>query len=90
MTKILSCAAVLGLLVASSSGAFAKGPGALVSGASPGGQFVSNGRQPTGTTPGASGYSPGQNYIGADKAAKGSPGASGYAPGTAYAPGFLK
>ena len=90
MNKILSCAAVVGLLVASSSSVFARGPGGSVSAASPGGQFVSSGRTPTGTTPGASGYSPGQNYIGANKAANGSPGASGYAPGTVYAPGFLK
>ena len=85
MIKILSCAAVLGLLVASSSGVFAKGPGggAGVSSSSPGHQFIAADKQPTGGTPGASGYSPGQKYL-TNKTTNGSPGAS------IYAPGFLK
>jgi hypothetical protein len=87
MKKILSCAAVVGLLVASSSSVFARGLGGASS-SSPGRQFVTHG--PNGTAPGASGYSPGQQYLGASKAPNGSPGASGYAPGTVYAPGFLR
>jgi hypothetical protein len=83
MTKIMSCAAVVGLLVASSSSAFAKGPGGGASGASPGQAFIGAGRTPTGGTPGASGYSPGQQYLN-NKTTNGAPGAS------VYAPGFLK
>ena len=82
MTKIMSCAAVVGLLVASSSCAFAKGPGGAPV-ASPGQAFVGAGRTPTGGTPGASGYSPGQQYL-TNKTTNGAPGAS------IYAPGFLK
>jgi hypothetical protein len=85
MIKILSCAAVLGLLVASSSSVFAKGPGggAGASSFSPGQKFIAADKQPTGGTPGASGYSPGQQYL-TNKTTNGSPGAS------IYAPGFLK
>ena len=85
MNKILSCAAVVGLLVASSSGAFAKGPGGGASSVSPGQQFRTNGPVTTGPTagPGASGYSPGQQFR-ANGAGTTSPGAS------VYAPGFLK
>lgn len=92
MTKIVSCAAVVGLLVASSS-AFAGGrgfggaPSMGASSISPGRQFVTNGPQTMGPTagfPGASGYAPGRLYrAGAPSTATG-PGAS------VYAPGFLK
>src|SRR5260221_7969592 len=90
MTKILSCAAVLGLLIASSSSVFAGGHGGSmgVSSSSPGHQFNTAGGPPTtGPTagfPGASGYAPGRIYIGNDKPTNASPGAS------IYAPGFLK
>jgi hypothetical protein len=94
MTKILSCTAVLGLLVASSSGVLAKGPGGSMgaSSFSPGHQFrTADGPPTTGPTagyPGASGYAPGRLYIGNGRSSAG-PGASDYAPGV-YAPGFLK
>ena len=81
MKRILSCAAVLGLLVASSSSVFARGGG--VSASSPGQTFISSGKQPTGGSPGASGYSPGRHYLD-NRTTNGSPGAS------VYAPGFLK
>ena len=87
MTKILSCAAVVGLLVASSSSVLAKGPGGGASTISPGQQFRNNGPQTTGPTaglPGASGYAPGRLFIGNGGPTTGSPGAS------VYAPGFLK
>jgi hypothetical protein len=90
MIKVLSSAAVLGLLVASSSGAFARGlggagPGMGASSFSPGNQFATHGPVTTGPTagPGASGYAPGQSF-------------RAYGPGTTspgasiYAPGFLK
>jgi hypothetical protein len=87
MTKILSCAVVVGLLVASSSSVFARGGvnngGANASTASPGGQFVSGGRTSTG--PGASGFAPGQ------QTSTPSVPAPGNSNGAAvYAPGFLK
>ena len=88
MTKILSCAAVLGLLVASSSSVLAKGPGAAPSGSassfSPGQQFRANGPVTSGPTtgPGASGYAPGQQMR-----AFGSGTGNG---ASVYAPGFLK
>jgi hypothetical protein len=89
MTKILSCVAVVGLLVASSSGVLAKGPGgAAPSGGastfSPGQQFRANGPVTSGPAagPGASGYAPGQQMR-----ANG-PG-SGHGA-SVYAPGFLK
>jgi hypothetical protein len=85
MTKIVTCAAVLGLLVASSAAALAKGPGGVGGGASsfsPGHEFRTNGPVTSGPTagPGASGYAPGRQYIN-NGAVSGSPGASGYAPG---------
>ena len=80
MNKILSCAAVVGLLVASSSSVFARGPGGGVSTSSPGQNFIAAQKTPTGGTPGASGYSPGQQYLNSGNS-KGSPGASVYAPG---------
>jgi hypothetical protein len=97
MTKILSCAAVLGLLVASSSSVFAGGRGGSIgaSSFSPGHEFRTS---PSGTSvggPGASGYAPGRQHLedrnesptaretDRDPTATG-PGAS------VYAPGFLK
>jgi hypothetical protein len=85
MTKILSCAAVVGLLVASSSGVLARAGGGASS-ISPGQQFRSGGPQTVGPTagyPGASGYAPVRLYLG-NRTTHGSPGAS------IYAPGFLK
>ena len=85
MNKILSCAAVVGLLVASSSGVLARGPGGSASSVSPGQTFIAAGKTGTGGSPGASGYSPGDKYNDANKTTTGShPGAS------VYAPGFLK
>ena len=88
MTKILSCAVVVGLLIASSSSVFAKGPGGGASAGSPGGQFVSSGRTATGATPGASGYSPGQQMGSGATSTVTPPGNSNGA--AVYAPGFLK
>jgi hypothetical protein len=83
MTKILSCAAVLGLLVASSSGVLAKGPGGAPSGGAssftPRQQFIDAGG-PVAGTHGASGYAPGQQMLNATTP-NSSPGASGYTPG---------
>jgi hypothetical protein len=86
MTKILSCAAVVGLLVASSSSVFAKGPGGMgASSVSPGQQFRAAGGSPgPAGGPGASGYAPGRLYIQSGRTTGTSPGAS------VYAPGFLK
>jgi hypothetical protein len=84
MTRIVTCAAALGLLVASSSAVFAKGPGGFggASSFSPGQQFRANGPVMSGPTagPGASGYAPGRQYI-RNGSVSGHPGASGYAPG---------
>ena len=92
MTKILSCAAVIGLLVASSS-AFAGGrglggtPGVGASSFSPGHQFQSaNGAAGPAGGPGASGYAPGRVYI-ENRATAGTGTHSG---ASVYAPGFLK
>jgi len=86
MKRILSCAAVLGLLVASSTSVFAGGHGgSSASSVSPGQAFISAGKTGTGGSPGASGYSPGDKYNDAGKTTTGThPGAS------VYAPGFLK
>jgi hypothetical protein len=85
MTKILSCAAVVGLLVASSSSVFAGGGASHVS---PGQQFRSGATAPVAGLPGASGYSPGQqmrNHV------TPTPGVTAPGNGAAvYAPGFLK
>lgn len=83
MKRILSCATVAGLLIASSSIADAKGPGGGASSVSPGREYVASGKQPTGGSPGASGYSPGDQYRDSHTTG-GRPGAS------VYAPGFLK
>ena len=85
MTKMsLLCAAVLGLLVASSS-AFAAGKGgSLGIGASslaPGHEIKTDAPGSVGG-PGASGYAPGRQYIDSGRTTiGGNPGASGYAPG---------
>jgi hypothetical protein len=88
MKKILSLAAMVTMLAIASSVADAKGPGGSPGGAassfSPGQQYRAADKQPTGGTPGASGYSPGQVFIGNGGPTTGSPGAS------IYAPGFLK
>jgi hypothetical protein len=86
MTKILSCTAVVGLLIASSSALAGGGHGL---GATPGigaSSFAPGHEIKTGATgsvggPGASGYAPGRQYIDSGRATiGGSPGASGYTP----------
>jgi len=89
MTKILSCAAVVGLLVASSSGVLAKGPGGGMGASSfaPGHEIKT--APPTGPTagfPGASGYAPGQQMRSGVTPSATAPG-NGAA---VYTPGFLK
>ncbi len=82
MTKIVSCAVVVGLLVASSSSVFAKGPGA--SHFTPAYQSK-NGSATLTPVPGLSGppaYAPGQQMR-----AYGSGSGNG---ASVYAPGFLK
>ena len=88
MRKILSCAAVLGLLVASSSSVLAKGPGGQGGGAShftPAFASRNPGSSTLTAVPGRSGpsaYAPGQQM-----------GANGPGSGhgaSVYAPGFLK
>jgi hypothetical protein len=89
MTKILSCAAVVGLLVASSSSVFAGGRGA--SAVTPAAQFNSGSTsplQPVTTLSGPSRYAPGQQMLNDMPKPAGST-----APGNGaavYAPGFLK
>jgi len=75
MTKILSLAAAIGLLVAISSTADAR-TGA--SGFAPGQSFRAHGS--VAGHPGASGYAPGR-VMKAQGSLRGHPGASGYAPG---------
>jgi hypothetical protein len=94
MTKFLSCAAVLGLLVASSSSVLAKGPGGGAASAmsastmSPGHESKSGNPAPVPGLPGASGWSPGQQ-MGHDVTPR--PGVTAPGNGAAvYAPGFLK
>jgi hypothetical protein len=86
MTKMsLLCAAVLGLLVASSS-AFAAGgrggsPSMGASSFAPGHEIKTGAPGSVGG-PGASGYAPGRQYIDSGRTTMGgSPGASGYTPG---------
>jgi hypothetical protein len=88
MSKILSCAAVLGLLVASSSSVLAKGPGGQGGGASTFTPAYAS-RNPTSSTltpvtgrSGPSAYAPGQQMR-----AYGSGSGNG---ASVYAPGFLK
>jgi hypothetical protein len=94
MNRILSCAAVLGLLVASSSSVLAKGPGGQGGGAS---HFTpayasqnpsSSTLKPAGGLSGPSAYAPGQQMRDPT-----STGGASSAPGNGaavYAPGFLK
>jgi hypothetical protein len=75
MTKILSLAALVGLLVAASSTADARmGASAFA----PGQSFRAHGS--VAGHPGASGYAPGR-LMRAHGSLRGHPGASGYAPG---------
>jgi hypothetical protein len=86
MTKILSCAAVVGLLVASSSSVFAKGLGGGASTYTPAYQSKTGSTNPA-PVPGLSGpaaYAPGQQMRNDGGPTPGSNGAS------VYAPGFLK
>jgi hypothetical protein len=76
MTKILSLAAAVGLLIAAASTADARGGGA--SGFAPGQSFRAHGS--IAGHPGASGYAPG-HLMRAHGSVRGHPGASGYAPG---------
>jgi hypothetical protein len=85
MNKILSCAAVVGLLIASSSNVFAKGPGGGASHFTP--AYASD--HPSSSTlkpvqglSGPSAYAPGQQMR-----AYGSGAGNG---ASVYAPGFLK
>jgi hypothetical protein len=82
MKKFLSCAAVVGLLAASSSSVFAKGPGGGASVVSPGHESKGSAPAPVPGLPGASGWSPGQQMR-----ANGSGSGNG---ASVYAPGFLK
>jgi hypothetical protein len=86
MTKILSCAVVVGLLIGSSSSVFARG-GVNNGGANA--SLVAPGRQ-TGTPPvpgpGASGWAPGHQISGSSVTPPGNS-TNGAA---IYAPGFLK
>jgi hypothetical protein len=75
MTKILSFAVVVGLLVATSSTADARGMGA--SSFAPGQSFRAHGS--VAGHPGASGYAPGR-LMQAHGSLRGHPGASGYGP----------
>ncbi len=88
MSKILSCAAVLGLLVASSSSVFAGQHGA--SAVTPAAQFRSGSPNPApfpgSSGPGPAGFAPGQQM-------RAGVTPTGTAPGNGaavYAPGFLK
>ena len=76
MTKISVIAAVVGLALAASSTAEARGGGA--SAFAPGQQFRAHGS--VAGHPGASGYAPGR-LMKAHGSLPGHPGASGYAPG---------
>jgi hypothetical protein len=85
MTKIMSCAAVLGLLVASSSSVFAKGPGGGASTFTPAYASKNPGSSTLTPVPGLSGpaaYAPGQQMR-----ANGTGSGNG---ASVYAPGFLK
>jgi hypothetical protein len=77
MTKILSLAAVIGLLVAASATADARGGGGA-SGFAPGQSFRAFGA--VAGHPGASGYAPG-HLRRMHGSVPGHPGASGFAPG---------
>ncbi len=75
MTKILSLVAVVGLLVAASSTANARGGASAFA---PGQSFRAHGS--VAGHPGASGYAPGR-LMRAHGSVPGHPGASGFAPG---------
>ena len=88
MTKILSCAAVVGLLIASSSSVFAKGPGGNNGGTnasqvSPGHAMNSGAAPPVTGLHGAAGWAPGHQTSTPTVTAPGNGAA-------VYAPGFLK
>jgi hypothetical protein len=90
MTKILSCAVVVGLLIATSSSVFARGGvnngGTNASGVAPG-HPSSTSVTPVQGLHGAAGYAPGQQMLhGTGAGAVPAPG-NGAA---VYAPGFLK
>ena len=76
MTRITMLAALVGLLLAASSTADARGAGA--SAFAPGQEFRAHGS--IAGHPGASGYAPGR-LMRAHGSLRGHPGASGYAPG---------
>jgi len=83
--RIVSCAAVAGLLVASSSSVFAKGPGGGASTFTPAYAAKNPGSSTLTPAPGLSGpsaYAPGQQM-------RANPSASGNGA-SVYAPGFLK
>ena len=86
MSKFLSCAAVLGLLVASSSSVFAGGHGGSASTVSPGFQSRNGNTPPVSGLPGAAGFAPGQQM----RAGVISTGAAPGNGAAVYAPGFLK
>ena len=77
MTKILSLAAAVGVLLAACLAADARG-GFGASGFAPGQSFRSHGS--VAGFPGASGYAPGR-LMRAHGSVRGHPGASGFAPG---------
>jgi hypothetical protein len=85
--KILSLAAIMGMVLMASSAADARGNGGGAgfgaSSFSPGQQFRQNG--PVTGYHGASGYAPGHLYR-LNGAVSGYPGASGYAPGRNFKP----
>jgi hypothetical protein len=89
MTKILSCAVVVGLLVASSSSVFARGGvnngGSNASQVSPGHEMNSGGTAPVKGLNGAAGWAPGHQTSTPTVTAPGN--SNGAA---VYAPGFLK
>jgi hypothetical protein len=88
MNKILSCAAVVGLLVASSSSVFAKSPGGNASAVSPGHEFKGSTPAPVQGLNGAAGWAPGQQMR---QHVTPQPGVTAPGNGAAvYAPGFLK
>ena len=86
MKKFLSCAAVVGLLVASSSSVFARGGvnngGSNASAVSPGHEMKGSTPAPVPGLNGAAGWAPGQQMR-----ANGSGSGNG---ASVYAPGFLK
>ena len=90
MKRIVSCAAVVGLLIASSSSVFARGGvnngGTNASAVSPGQEMKSGGTPPVTGLHGAAGWAPGQQMRSGVTPTVTAPG-NGAA---VYAPGFLK